>query len=217
MSATVTTRRVDVRRLYEDEGKTIYQVADELGMSHGTVWRDVQALGISRPNGRPAVELVCHTCGNRFTRAPSLTIDPRTGEPFARHFCSRACLSTARLVPCAFCGKEVRRIPAELDHEHVCCSRKCTAQLRRKLGLPQLIAPNWGGSSRRIWKLKWAPKPGRPRLDSHPEYDAKIAEIQKAYVESYDEATGKYASERALASLTGTTRYMVGIALGKPL
>jgi hypothetical protein len=128
-----------------------------------------------------------------------------------------ACRNTGgRLIPCAVCGKEVYRVPAEQDHEHVCCSRTCTGQLRRKLGLPQLIAPNWNGKARQVWGGRWAPPGGRPRLNADPEYDAKIAEIQKAYVDSYDEATGKYASERALASLTRTTRYMVGIALGKP-
>jgi hypothetical protein len=139
-----------------------------------------------------------------------------------RAFCSMKCRNAApgwsgsRLVQCAFCGEEVRRIPAELDHEHVCCSRTCTAQLRRKLGLPQLIAENWGGKARQVWGGRWAPTGGRPRLTADPEYDAKIAQIQKACVDSYDEATGKYATERALALSTRSTRYVVGIALGKP-
>jgi hypothetical protein len=70
--------------------------------------------------------------------------------------------------------------------------------------------------TRQRWKGRWAPTGGRPRLNADPYYDAKIAEIQKAYVESYDETTGKYATERALALMTRTTRYMVGIALVTP-
>ena len=66
------------------------------------------------------------------------------------------------------------------------------------------------GSTRRRWKLKWAPKPGRPRLDADPECAARLARIRETY-----EAT--HASERTLERLTGESRRMVRIALGRPM
>jgi hypothetical protein len=176
---TVAQRQAEVARLYPSGKYTMRELAELLGVGAMTVSRDVAALELPtrlRPNrspkrrarvyvrrakGQPRVELVCDTCGERFQRFKSQTINRRTGQPFPRHFCSMTCRNAAypergRLVSCAYCGREVYRIPAELDHDHVCCSRTCTAKLRGKLGLPQFIAPNWSAEAREHRLPKWS-------------------------------------------------------------
>jgi hypothetical protein len=156
---------VEARRARVEEmcaaGKTPTEISAELGCGRLTVHQDVHALGLGIPGPR-VVELVCHSCGRRFTRPVSQTLDPNTRCPKRRAFCSMRCRNDAhpqrgRFVPCAYCGREVYRVPAELDHDHTCCSRSCTARLRgERLGLPQFVAPNWSGLARQRRLGRWA-------------------------------------------------------------
>jgi hypothetical protein len=66
------------------------------------------------------------------------------------------------------------------------------------------------GRARRVWKLKWAPKPGRRRLDERHDYEEALERIRVKYEETH-------ASERELERLTGESRTMVRLALGRPL
>jgi hypothetical protein len=231
---TVAERQAEVARLYPTGKHTMQELAELLGVGTMTVSRDVAALELPtrlRPNrsprrrarvyarrakAQPSVELVCDTCGEPFKRFKSQTVNARTGQPFLRHFCSMTCRNDAlpergRFVPCAWCGREVYRVPAELDHDHTCCSRTCTARLRGdRLGLPQFVAPNWSGTARRIRKLKWAPKPGRRRNDARLDYEDALERIR-------DEYRKTHGSERDLQRATGESRRMVRIALGRPV
>jgi Homeodomain-like domain len=66
------------------------------------------------------------------------------------------------------------------------------------------------GTVRRIYKLKWAPKPGRRRLDERHDYEETLKRIRSTYDETH-------ASERDLERLTGESRRMIRTALGRPL
>jgi hypothetical protein len=64
------------------------------------------------------------------------------------------------------------------------------------------------GRTRQRWLGRWAPKPGRPRNDARRDYEDALTTIRDVYTETH-------ASERDLAHLTGESRRMVRIALGR--
>lgn len=75
-------------------------------------------------------------------------------------FCSRKCSgefvskNNPNVVPCAVCGKPVKKKPRELKKQkHVCCSRECLGILRQTIYLGE-NNPNYGnrGENNPIWR-----------------------------------------------------------------
>jgi len=110
---------------------------------------------------------------------------------------------------CPVCGKPRYRKPS--DAEKKCCS-DLHAQIdrwRRGVGVHGLV--KWlSGPARRKWKLKWVPRPGRPRNDARLDYEDALERIRDEYARTN-------APERELQRLTGESRRMIRIALSRPV
>jgi hypothetical protein len=69
----------------------------------------------------------------------------------------------------------------------------------------------WKGSrAGRRWGGRRSPKSGRRRNDARPDYEETLVKIRVTYDKTH-------ASERELERLTGESRRMVRIALGRPV
>jgi hypothetical protein len=77
------------------------------------------------------------------------------------------------------------------------------------------------GNTRRAWKLRWAPKPGRRRnadrkdhvvsgVDHALSFDEVLALVQARYEEFHE-------TERVLVAELGVSKRTVRIALGRPV
>ena len=171
-----------------------------------------------------AGERVCPTCGETFRPIAS---EVARGKG---RYCSIECRKTGERVTCPECGAEKYENRANVDRGYRFCSYSCWMRhrwredsdelrlrlsdaMRRRwhtgLGLESLIELQ-GGKARRYWKLKWVDRPGRPRLDARDDYDETLQMIRDKYEETH-------ASERDLEGLTGESRTMVRLALGRSL
>jgi DNA-binding XRE family transcriptional regulator len=151
-------------------------------------------------------EKICARCGETFTRSdvPNQSI----AHWIARQYCSGDCRWPVRVEPrpCGWCGVEFK--PDEDKHEYCCVSHAQLARFKRGDVAAEFVA-EMPGQARRMWKLKWAPRPGRPRNDERLDYDETLEMIRVTYDETH-------ASERELERLTGESRRMVRTALERP-
>jgi hypothetical protein len=204
------------------EGATIPEIAGELGRSWSVVGRCVKALGISRPMGPtpkypPApTDRTCRHCGIPLTFSSPYYASGSRGQ-FCSRECFRAQVKTGEPVTCPVCGKERYRPASHV--QKLCCGYRCAARYRwqRAVGIVPFIKAHalpgrghWPGATRRLWHLRAAPRPGRPRNDSRLDYEDALERIREKYNETH-------ATERDLQRLTGESRRMVRTALGRPL
>jgi endogenous inhibitor of DNA gyrase (YacG/DUF329 family) len=235
---TVAARRASVTRL-RAHGQTITEIADELGCSFATVARDLKALGLPALERKRGAFVACPRCGTEHYRAPSQMHNRFCRECYLEHishpppptdrtcrrcgkllafkspkdavgrgyYCGRKCyladVQHGGFVTCPECGTEKYRSPSHMHKRF--CSGKCYArdQLRQRIEL-------YSGKTRRLCKLKWLPRPGRPRNDQRLDYEETLQKIRDTYEETH-------ASERDLERLTGESRRMIRAALGRSL
>jgi putative transcriptional regulator len=157
-------------------------------------------------------EKICEGCGRTFTRS-EVPNQPLV-HWLARKHCSFTCAHgpPVEFRPCARegCGQTFKPSwSADPSRRH--CSITCAQLDRFEAGnVAAAFVAEMPGRARRVWKLKWAPKPGRRRLDERHDYEEALERIRVKYEETH-------ASERELERLTGESRTMVRLALGRPL
>ena len=100
------------------------------------------------------VARICQTCGTSFEVAECFTRGERQGV-----YCSDACRQKrtggSRNVPCAVCGKPIRRKPNQLHrYSEPCCSARCTGVLhsRDRSGADN---PHWKGGYQEYYGPNW--------------------------------------------------------------
>jgi hypothetical protein len=130
-------------------------------------------------------------------------------------FCSPACHSArngeldARVCARTGCGQTFIFRPSEGERRY--CTPSCWGYDRWRTGRGlRKLAERFGPKKRRVLKLRWAPKPGRPRNDERPEYQEALDRIREEYERTH-------AVERDLMKATGESKRMVRTALGRPV
>ncbi len=68
---------------------------------------------MSKKNGE---YVICDTCGKTFYLKLSRVLKSE------KHYCSRKCRNTSKIVSCAWCGKEIRRIACRTKEHNYCNS-----------------------------------------------------------------------------------------------
>jgi len=124
-----------LHKQYVEKGRTLSDIADELGVDHTTVSKWRRKLGVQKPDR--VVELECPACGSTFTRTQS-----KVDRAKHANVCSRDCLYKARSMgiigrdveggydtsptvhkrECKSCGGTFHTTATE-DYTH--CSRGC--------------------------------------------------------------------------------------------
>jgi DNA-binding XRE family transcriptional regulator len=156
-------------------------------------------------------EKICERCGRTFTRSevPRQSI----AHWLERRYCDGDCRWPVRAQErnCEHCGELIPRKVMSDNRDRRFHCRSCGQLNRWERGdIPAAVVAQLPGRARRIRKLKWAPKPGRRRLDERHDYEEALERIRAKYEETH-------ASERNLELLTGESRTMVRLALGRPL
>ena len=107
----------------------------------------------------PPTDRTCRQCGKLLSfKHPK---DAVGRGYYCDDDCYRASLPARVRVTCPVC-ETVRERPPSHAHKRF-CSTSCRARYHFRLGNLRHLVERWNGDSRRLWKLKWAPKPGRPR------------------------------------------------------
>ena len=124
-----------LQKEYVENGRSITDIADQLGIDHTTVSKWRRKLGVPKPSQE--VELECPVCGSEFTRTQS-----KVDRVNHANVCSRSCHYKARSMgiigrdieggydveptvyerECDNCGEEFNTTASE-DYDH--CSREC--------------------------------------------------------------------------------------------
>jgi transcriptional regulator with XRE-family HTH domain len=157
-------------------------------------------------------EKVCERCGRTFTR--SEVRNQSDAHWLARKYCEGNCrwgVIKTEERDCAYCGKLIPRKVMAHNWRRRYCSRSHAQLARWKEGrVAAEVVEELPGGARRKWKLKWVPRPGRPRNDARLDYEDALHRIRDIYEETH-------ASERDLERLLGESRRMIRTALGRPL
>lgn len=135
---------------YVEKGRSITDIAEELGVDHTTISKWRRKLDIPKPNKK--VELECSVCGTNFTRYEGQLKNIKYTP-----VCSRDCLYKARSqgiikreveggydcdhlknryqVECKNCGKkfEVIKSRLEADDKGKYCSRECYEEAKSEM------------------------------------------------------------------------------------
>jgi len=124
-----------LKREYYQKGRSITDIADELGVDHTTISKWRRKLDIPKPDKR--VSLECPVCGDEFSR-----LESQVKRAKHANVCSRECLYKARSMgiigrevdggydisettetrECKHCGDSFETTLSE-DYKH--CSREC--------------------------------------------------------------------------------------------
>ena len=166
-----------LHKQYVERGRTLSDIADELGVDHTTVSKWRRKLGVEKPDR--VVELECPACGSTFTRTQS-----KVDRAKHANVCSRDCLYKARSMgiigrdveggydttptvhsrECKSCGETFHTTASE-DYTH--CSRECFlnehAERMSGEGNPAYIdgstrnkrcdrGPNWARTRLRVYE-----------------------------------------------------------------
>lgn len=143
MSRKVELSPSFLREKYHEEGKTLSEIAEEVGCSPATVHNRMEEHGIERRHPKAWKDRVTVTCANCGSEKD---VEQAHFEAFDRFYCDNECQGkflqkTGRTrgenngrwkgkisVDCAYCGDEVEVYPCRLDEkENHLCSQSCRA------------------------------------------------------------------------------------------